>query len=82
MINHHGKKPWMRAQMFLGSCMAGSYLFYLVNKESYLVVVRSAPALASIWVFLVVMMSLPDTIASLAVVAGFAKYKGLSVYGV
>ncbi|KAG9294027.1 hypothetical protein G9A89_019365 [Geosiphon pyriformis] len=66
--NKYAAKPLVQFLMFLGAIGCGCYLIWIINKISYLGVMRRCPPLASLWIYFVVQMRLAPAVASLVTV--------------
>jgi hypothetical protein len=76
------KRLWVARQVFfLGlAVVAGCYLLYAGNEHGYYFVMRRAPPLGTLWVWSVVEMDLGFAVGHLAVVGGYAWWKGYGAF--
>lgn len=71
---------WMTRILFLlFSGVGGSVMIRLVNKDSYLKIMRRCPALGTLWVYAIVRMELLDAVLSLLAVGAYCWYDGLKI---
>ncbi|KNZ47096.1 hypothetical protein VP01_668g6 [Puccinia sorghi] len=62
------------------SAIGGSYMIYIMNKLSYLLVMRRVPPLGALWIFAVVRLHLSHALLSLLLVALWVWIMDLSLY--
>jgi len=62
------------------SAIGGSYMIYIMNKLSYLLVMRRVPSLGALWIFAVVRLHLSHALLSLLLVALWVWIMDLSLY--
>ncbi|WAQ81294.1 hypothetical protein PtA15_1A634 [Puccinia triticina] len=62
------------------STIGGSYMVYIMNRLSYLLVMRRVPPLGALWIYAVVRMHLSHAVLSLLLVALWAWVMKLSIY--
>ncbi|EJD01340.1 uncharacterized protein FOMMEDRAFT_30051 [Fomitiporia mediterranea MF3/22] len=68
-----------QALLFFLSIACGARLIYIVNWESWRVVVNQCAPLGTIWVYTVAQLNLIPAVAALAVVAAYVKWKELKI---
>ncbi|EGG04099.1 uncharacterized protein MELLADRAFT_108727 [Melampsora larici-populina 98AG31] len=76
---HSPKHLFTRFTLFGLSAIGGSYMVFVMNKYSYLLVMKQTPALGTLWIYSVVRMDLIDAVISLVIVAGWCWVKKLSL---
>jgi len=62
--------------LFLLSAVCGAMLIWTINHAGYLAVMRQAPGFGVVWIWGIVQLDLSYAIANLAVVGGWAWWKG------
>ncbi|KAG0147659.1 hypothetical protein CROQUDRAFT_61480 [Cronartium quercuum f. sp. fusiforme G11] len=76
---HHSSHLFTRLTLFSLSAIGGSYMVHIMNKFSYLLVMKQTPALGTLWIYSVVRMELREAVISLCIVAGWCWYNKLSL---
>ncbi|KAH9816380.1 hypothetical protein DFH28DRAFT_965123 [Melampsora americana] len=76
---HYPKHLFTRFTLLCLSAIGGSYMVFVMNKYSYLLVMKQTPALGTLWIYSVVRMDLIDAVLSLGLVAGWCWFKTLSL---
>ncbi|PLW06340.1 hypothetical protein PCANC_26452 [Puccinia coronata f. sp. avenae] len=77
---HYGEQLLAKLLLFGLSAVGGSYMVYIMNRLSYLLVMRRVPPLGALWIFAVVRMQLSHALFSLLLVALWAWVMDLSIY--
>ncbi|KAH7105713.1 hypothetical protein BKA62DRAFT_690646 [Auriculariales sp. MPI-PUGE-AT-0066] len=77
--NQYKATKWVQALLFILGAVCGSRLVYILNKSSWLVVIRQSPPLATVWVYTIVQLRLGLAVVSLAAVYGFLWWKNLKL---
>lgn len=76
---HRPSHLFTRLLFFSLSTLGGSWMVWLINRESYIYIIGRCPALGTLWVYAVVRMDLLDAVISLLLVGGFTWYKNLKL---
>lgn len=77
---HYPDQLLAKLLLFGLSAVGGSYMVYIMNRLSYLLVMRRVPPLGALWIFAVVRMQLSHALFSLLLVALWAWVMDLSIY--
>ncbi|OAV94837.1 hypothetical protein PTTG_00754 [Puccinia triticina 1-1 BBBD Race 1] len=77
---HYHEQVLANLLLFGLSTIGGSYMVYIMNRLSYLLVMRRVPPLGALWIYAVVRMHLSHAVLSLLLVALWAWVMNLSIY--
>ncbi|KAI9625849.1 hypothetical protein H4Q26_016097 [Puccinia striiformis f. sp. tritici PST-130] len=77
---HYHEQILANLLLFGLSTIGGSYMVYIMNRLSYLLVMRRVPPLGALWIYSVVRMHLSHAVLSLLLVALWAWVMNLSIY--
>ncbi|KAA1132757.1 hypothetical protein PGTUg99_005613 [Puccinia graminis f. sp. tritici] len=77
---HYHEQVLANLLLFGLSTIGGSYMVYIMNRLSYLLVMRRVPPLGALWIYAVVRMHLSHAVLSLILVALWAWIMNLSFY--
>ncbi|KAA1078908.1 hypothetical protein PGTUg99_019632 [Puccinia graminis f. sp. tritici] len=77
---HYHEQVLANLLLFGLSTVGGSYMVYIMNRLSYLLVMRRVPPLGALWIYAVVRMHLSHAVLSLILVALWAWIMNLSFY--
>lgn len=77
---HHSEELVAKLLLFSLSTIGGSYMVYVMNRLSYLLVMKRVPPLGALWIFAVVRMHLSHAVVSLLLVALWCWVMDLSIY--
>lgn len=77
---HHHEKILSKLLLFSLSTIGGSYMIYILNKLSYLLVMRRVPPLGALWLYSVIRMDLYHALLSLGLVGLWCWIMDLSLY--
>lgn len=69
----------LQALLFLLSVGCGSRLVYIINKAGWLVVMKQAPPLGTIWVYTIAQIDLLPAVVALGLVGGYVKWNDYKI---
>ncbi|KAI8453628.1 hypothetical protein BY996DRAFT_4582898 [Phakopsora pachyrhizi] len=70
----------VQSLLFMISNLTGSYMIYVINRSSYLLVMRRTPGLGCLWIYCVVLMDLRFAVCSLTLIGAWCWIMNLSLY--
>lgn len=65
--------------LLITSLFSGTRMVYLINRGSFLKVMRQTPPLGALWVYAIWQLDLVPAVISLVAVYGWVKWKGLKI---
>ncbi|WOO80699.1 uncharacterized protein LOC62_03G004220 [Vanrija pseudolonga] len=75
----YAKSLWWHFFGTLISIVCGTRLIYLVNKASYIVVLRQGPAVGTLWILTIVQLPLSRAMLALAVITAWGYSQGMKL---